>query len=39
MKFGDLRPAALKKFSFDLMIERTMSAYMELAKPDGSRPT
>lgn len=39
MKFGDLRSAALEKFSFDLMIERTMSAYGELAEPVRSRPT
>lgn len=39
MRFGDLRSAALKKFSFDLMIERTMAAYSELAGPDGSRST
>jgi glycosyltransferase involved in cell wall biosynthesis len=31
MTFGDLRSAALEKFSFDKMIERTMSAYKELA--------
>ena len=39
MRFGDLRSAALKKFSFDLMIERTMAAYSELAGPGGSRST
>ena len=31
MEFGDLRAAALEKFSFDRMIERSMSAYKELA--------
>ena len=30
MKFGDLRAAALEKFSFDRMIERTKSAYRSL---------
>lgn len=30
MKFGDLRAAALEKFSFDRMIGLTMSAYREL---------
>lgn len=30
LKFGDLRSAALEKFSFDLMIERTMRVYREL---------
>lgn len=33
MKFGDLRAAALEKFSFDLMIERTMRVYRELTAP------
>lgn len=32
MKFGDLRAAALEKFSFDLMIERSLSVYRELAR-------
>ena len=31
MEFGDLRAAALEKFSFDRMIERTKSAYLKLA--------
>lgn len=31
MSFGDLRSPALEKFSFDLMIDRTMRTYMELA--------
>ena len=31
MKFGDLRSEALAKFSFDRMVERTLSAYRELA--------
>lgn len=31
MSFGDLRSPALEKFSFDLMIDRTMGTYMELA--------
>lgn len=30
MPLGDLRDAALEKFSFDLMIRRTKSAYLEL---------
>ena len=30
MELGDLRTAALEKFSFDRMIERTKSAYLEL---------
>lgn len=30
MEFGDLRAAALEKFSFDRMIERTKSAYRSL---------
>lgn len=30
MKLGDIRSAALEKFSFDRMIERTKSAYLEL---------
>jgi glycosyltransferase involved in cell wall biosynthesis len=30
MTFGDLRAAALEKFSFDRMIERTKSAYRSL---------
>jgi glycosyltransferase involved in cell wall biosynthesis len=30
MSFGDLRTAALEKFSFDRMIERTKSVYLEL---------
>ena len=31
MTFGDLRAAALEKFSFDLMIARTRRVYEELA--------
>ena len=31
MSFGDLRSPALEKFSFDLMIDRTMRTYTELA--------
>jgi hypothetical protein len=31
MEFVDLRAAALEKFSFDRMIERSMSVYKELA--------
>ena len=31
MKFGDLRSEALAKFSFDRMVECTLSAYRELA--------
>jgi glycosyltransferase involved in cell wall biosynthesis len=30
MELGDLRTAALDKFSFDRMIERTKSVYLEL---------
>ena len=30
MSFGDLRCAALEKFSFDRMVERTKSVYLEL---------
>ena len=30
MTFGDLRAAALEKFSFDRMVERTKSVYLEL---------
>lgn len=32
MSFGDLRAAALEKFSFDRMIDRTMSVYRECRK-------
>lgn len=32
MKFGDLRSAALEKFSFDLMVKRTIDVYEEVAK-------
>ena len=32
MMLGDLRTAALEKFSFDRMIERTKSAYLELTE-------
>jgi glycosyltransferase involved in cell wall biosynthesis len=32
MKFGNLREAALEKFSFERMIEKSMSAYRELGK-------
>jgi glycosyltransferase involved in cell wall biosynthesis len=32
MKFGDLRSAALEKFSFERMVESSKSVYMELAK-------
>lgn len=31
MKFGDLRKSALEKFSFDIMVSRTVSVYTELA--------
>lgn len=37
MKFGDLRSAALEKFSFDLMVERSKRVYLELAAPSVSR--
>ena len=30
MRLGDLRAAALEKFSFDKMIARTVAAYEEL---------
>jgi glycosyltransferase involved in cell wall biosynthesis len=30
MEFGDIRAAALEKFSFERMIERTKAAYLEL---------
>ena len=33
MKFGDLRSAALDKFSFELMARRTIAAYEELLRP------
>ena len=29
MEFGDIRAAALEKFSFERMIERTKAAYLE----------
>lgn len=32
MKFGDLRSAALEKFSFERMVERTKNAYLELVR-------
>ena len=31
MKFGDIRAAALEKFSFDRMIESSKRVYLELA--------
>jgi len=33
MKFADLRKRALERFSFDIMISRTISAYEELSPP------
>ena len=38
MKFGDLRKAALERFSFDIMVSRTISAYEELAPSNSSTP-
>ena len=35
MTFGDLRAAALEKFSFERMIERTMAVYKELTDTKG----
>ncbi len=35
MKFGDLRAPALAKFSFDLMVSRTMGVYEEVEKLRG----